>query len=262
MDKQEIDRLYTREYYLSHACEGYRPYLDGTTSLIKQKEAALLDLKNKDAVLDIGCGRGEFLRYCSNKITGTFSGIDYSSDAVALAQETLAARENCTVVVASSDKLPFADESFTKINMGDVLEHLTPEVIDRTIPELLRVLKPGGILLIHTAPNLYFLRLFFIIRFVMKCVGKGKLADELHHKIDNARDMHINVQSYLSLRKTAKKTGRRFNIWIDRDLLRSGSNKFTNDLNNSFVGNILNFLSRFFLVRLLIGNDLWCLIRK
>lgn len=57
------------------------------------------------------------------------------------------ARELPTVrfAVAGADgRLPYADESFDMFVASEVLEHMNDQQLDRTISEMLRVLKPGG----------------------------------------------------------------------------------------------------------------------
>jgi methionine biosynthesis protein MetW len=100
----------------------------------------------KNRILDIGCGDGSFVikfrKHCE-----TF-GVDISQDAVKIAKE---AGVNAYEVDVSSQKLPFQDEYFDIIYMGDVIEHLTNP--DHAVKEVTRVLKRNGFLVLST-PNL------------------------------------------------------------------------------------------------------------
>jgi SAM-dependent methyltransferase len=112
-------------------------------------------------LLDAGCGSGrtldELARY------GRVSGIDLSVDAVAAARR----RGHDDVHVARVEDLPFPDATFDVVTCLDVIEH-TPD--DRvTLAELLRVTRPGGLLLVtvpayqalwsrHDEVNLHFRR--------------------------------------------------------------------------------------------------------
>ncbi len=88
-------------------------------------------------ILDIGCGDGYFAR-------ATFTppldvGIDPSPAALA---ECARLGIYDTLQPASGADLPFPDASFATVVSNCVLEHI-PE-IDRTLAEISRVLKPGG----------------------------------------------------------------------------------------------------------------------
>jgi SAM-dependent methyltransferase len=120
-----------------------------------------LPLPRDARLLDAGCGSGrtldELARY------GRVSGIDLSEDAVAAAH----ARGHDDVHVARVEELPFEDGTFDVVTCLDVIEH-TPD--DRaTLAELLRVTRPGGLLLVtvpayqalwsqHDEANLHFRR--------------------------------------------------------------------------------------------------------
>jgi methionine biosynthesis protein MetW len=100
----------------------------------------------KNRILDIGCGDGSFIikfkKYCE-----TF-GVDISQNAVKMAKE---AGINAYEVDVSSQRLPFRDEYFDIVYMGDVIEHLTNP--DFAIKEVARVSKRNGFLVLST-PNL------------------------------------------------------------------------------------------------------------
>jgi len=100
----------------------------------------------RNRILDIGCADGslviKFKKHCE-----TF-GVDISQNAVKMAKE---AGINAYEVDVSSQKLPFQDEYFDIIYMGDVIEHLTNP--DHAIKEVTRVLKWNGFLVLST-PNL------------------------------------------------------------------------------------------------------------
>jgi methionine biosynthesis protein MetW len=100
----------------------------------------------KRRFLDIGCGDGSFI-ITFKKHCETF-GVDISQNAIKMAKE---AGINAYKVDVSSQKLPFHDEYFDIIYMGDVIEHLTNP--DFAINEVYRVLKQNGFLVLST-PNL------------------------------------------------------------------------------------------------------------
>lgn len=96
-------------------------------------------------VLDIGGGRSGLasLLYPGSRIIALDSDPTFADD-----------RHNrkpgVTFVCADATRLPFADASFDLVSMFDVIEHIPDD--RRAICEALRVLRPGGHLLV-TTPN-------------------------------------------------------------------------------------------------------------
>jgi SAM-dependent methyltransferase len=102
-----------------------------------------LDLPRRAAILDAGCGSGRTLDDLAAR--GTVCGVDTSATAVEMARR----RGHRDVRVAAAEDLPFGDRTFDLVTCLDVIEH-TPD--DRaTLAELLRVTRPGGVL-VATVP--------------------------------------------------------------------------------------------------------------
>jgi ubiquinone/menaquinone biosynthesis C-methylase UbiE len=72
-----------------------------------------LQLTPDDALLDVGCGGGVFLRRALETGCGAV-GVDHSEDMVHLARRVTEGR--APIVHASADKLPFAQDSFTAVS--------------------------------------------------------------------------------------------------------------------------------------------------
>ena len=93
-------------------------------------------------VLDIGCGPGFFLKELEGKYYETY-GLDISQKAI----EEAGKFTNAELRVGDvGEKLPFKDEFFDGIVMADVIEY--PEDYEKTLREVNRITKPGGILFI------------------------------------------------------------------------------------------------------------------
>lgn len=90
-------------------------------------------------ILEIGCGTGEFTRPLATFTKAQLTGIDVAPALIARARKDLPA--NAAVSVADVERLPFADGTFDAIVGNAVLHHLR---LDRAVPEILRVLAPGG----------------------------------------------------------------------------------------------------------------------
>jgi|SRR3989344_7789084 len=99
-------------------------------------------------VLDIGCGTGKNLEeFCK---FGKAFGIDTSIDAIRFCREKRGLKN---VTLASAQKTGFSYDSFDVVCILDVLEHTDDK---KTLKEIHRILKPGGLLLI-TVPAFNFL---------------------------------------------------------------------------------------------------------
>jgi SAM-dependent methyltransferase len=113
-------------------------------------------LKAGSRVLEIGCGAGNLLLQAT--LTGSYPvALDLSMQALTFVRSRLEEANSgteapngfaCTQAIGES--LPLANGSFDCILMSEVIEHL--EVPQISIREAVRVLRPGGRLLI-TTPN-------------------------------------------------------------------------------------------------------------
>lgn len=104
-----------------------------------------------DRVLDIGTGPG-YLALAASRLVGpegSATGIDASPEMIDRACE-LAAREGSAAgfQVASAALLPFDDGAFDVVVSRLVFHHLTGELKGQALAEILRVLRPGGRLLV------------------------------------------------------------------------------------------------------------------
>jgi SAM-dependent methyltransferase len=90
--------------------------------------------RGRDLVLDVGCGRGDFL-------WGRSVGVDLDADA-------LPRDGRRTVVCDLTVGLPFADGKFEGILAKDIIEHVAdPRAL---LAELRRITRPGGLLVVVT----------------------------------------------------------------------------------------------------------------
>lgn len=100
---------------------------------------------NKKLLLDAGCGTGWFSR------KGCEFGADVVSVDVGLGLLSKVAEKCCSHCIAASVlSLPFQDDVFDFVVSSDVIEHTQDPA--KALNELIRVLKPGGILAV-TVPN-------------------------------------------------------------------------------------------------------------
>jgi len=105
---------------------------------------AELALTPDDYLIEIGCGGGAFLKAALR--TGCrAAAIDHSPDMVRLALDEnreAVAQGRLEIKLASADRLPFPDDTFTAADMTGVLGFL-PDAL-AAFREIRRVLRPGG----------------------------------------------------------------------------------------------------------------------
>jgi SAM-dependent methyltransferase len=89
-------------------------------------------------VLDVGCGTGSYTQWLAR----------------------WALPDNVQLTGADAAQLPFADETFDAVVGNAILHHLP---LDRAVPEMLRVLKPGG-RFCFAEPNLANPHVFVMLR--------------------------------------------------------------------------------------------------
>ena len=96
-------------------------------------------------LLDAGCGTGGLLARLRQALPGQpATGIEYFPAAAARA----CAKAGVPVAAGTVNALPFADASFGAVTSLDVLCHAAVDP-DRALAELVRVLVPGGLLVVN-----------------------------------------------------------------------------------------------------------------
>lgn len=99
--------------------------------------------------LDFGCGPGTFLSLLPMDVSAV--GVDIAGAQIAYAQKHYGDRTKEFIKIESGH-LPFPDETFDSISCIEVIEHLDASTNAAIFSEFLRVLKPGGKLIV-TTPN-------------------------------------------------------------------------------------------------------------
>jgi 2-polyprenyl-3-methyl-5-hydroxy-6-metoxy-1,4-benzoquinol methylase len=100
--------------------------------------------------LDVGCGAGTFI--------GTLPADEHTSLGIDIAQSQIdyANRQyggsNRRFEVVEAGPLPFPEAAFDVVTTIELIEHLTEEISVSLLRDCLRVLRPGGLLLVST-PN-------------------------------------------------------------------------------------------------------------
>jgi len=201
---------YTEEYFLTD-CGGHEEYSKGRLSIRHRKALEYLKVQQGEAILDIGCGRGELLQACSEKGANPI-GIDYSLAAIGISRKF---GENIVLIRASATALPFRDGVFDKVIMLDIVEHLAPNDLLKCLEDVKSVLKKDGEVFIHT-PNQWGDFIFAVVyRVILKLRSQSQQKVESSSLgIHNYSALHVNVLNPISLKRTLRKAGFKSKIWF------------------------------------------------
>lgn len=115
----------------------YLPFLD-----------AILSITNKPQAIDLGCGRGEWLEYLKS--------LGFNAQGVDLDEGMLEACQELGLSAKKGEMIEFIgtlpDASCMVVSAFHVVEHIRFEDVKIFVQEALRVLQPGGLLIMET-PN-------------------------------------------------------------------------------------------------------------
>lgn len=108
-------------------------------------------LKPGERVLDVGCGTGGVTIPAKQRVgkTGEATGIDPSLKMIAIARQK-ASRASLEIDfrVGVIESLPFPDRTFDAVTSSLMMHHLPEHLRVKGLAEILRVLKPGGRILV------------------------------------------------------------------------------------------------------------------
>lgn len=176
----------------------------------------LLQLHAGQRVLDIACGRGEVIALAS-QLGAEAIGIDYSDASIAFASDMRRALDgkkagDFGLVQGDACSLPFADASFDRISMLDIVEHLVPGQLESMFREVKRVLRPEGFAVVHTLPN----------RWVYE-IGYRLARAFLRHLPEDPRNpyekqIHVNEQDIVKLHRMLNLAGLSHRLWLEQHI--------------------------------------------
>jgi SAM-dependent methyltransferase len=146
-----LDAYYTRYYRDALGIPGWRELVAVRRSDAAYEAQRLARLEEAIGrplgglvILNVGCGTGGFNVAAAGAGALTY-GVDASSEAVGIAADRTG---DGRVVHAPAEALPFVDRSFDLVYCYSTLEHVADA--RRAVGEMVRVLKPGGLLYLHT----------------------------------------------------------------------------------------------------------------
>jgi len=146
--------LYRSQIVLTNGMKGAISSMDKHDQYRSGRISFIMDAVNKYGIhingkvlADFGCGAGAISRLYVEQGAERVIGIDVDRKAIQRARN-LHASSNVSFCVSSVDRIPLENETVDVIISCDVFEHVARA--DTTLTECLRILRPGGKMLIGT----------------------------------------------------------------------------------------------------------------
>ncbi len=141
------------------------------------KERIQKDQPHARRILECGCGSGHFSFYMAQN-GFQVSGVDLSESAISKTSEKFReAGLSADFVVGDIRKLPFPSNSFDVVFSGGVLEFF--EDIKAPLEEMVRVLRPGGMLIANIVPRKFSIQTIADVQrtivHALRNIAKGKI---------------------------------------------------------------------------------------
>jgi len=168
-------------------------------------------------------------------------------------------RARGSVAQANAVALPFRDRSFDRVLLSDVVEHVPWAMAEELLREVRRILVPSGRAVVHTAPNLWFISL--VKRPLVLILRLTRRESALHRfaEYDRLRYlMHPNELSPVTFRRLMRGSGMPSRVWVDGDVLRSGSSEWTARW-PAWLVRALGAVAGSWPLKLLLGNDMYAI---
>lgn len=109
-----------------------------------------IDPRDDSVILDCACGRGFYLNMFRYVSSCKLVGLELDWEIIQKARQNVGHLPDVLLTNANIYHLPYADDTFDGVILSEILEHVERDVDG--LKEVLRVLKPGGVVAI-TVPN-------------------------------------------------------------------------------------------------------------
>lgn len=141
-------------------------------------------LEAGDRALDVCTGTGALLPVVAQRSGqgGLLVGLDFSGGMLRQAKAKLAGMAGVVLVRADAEQLPFRGETFHAVTCSHAFYELKGTGAERTLREIVRVLRPDGrfLMMEHEVPERPVLRALFYVRLLS--MGLRKALEVLGHE--------------------------------------------------------------------------------
>jgi len=124
--------------------EWYNRTIDAMQFRAIRKALDCAELSPGSRFLDVGCGTGRWLRRYE-QMGFRATGVDATPLMLSLAKQR---GTGSALVGGEAFRLPFADSTFDAVSDITVIQHIVPDAQPQALAEYLRVIKPGGRLIL------------------------------------------------------------------------------------------------------------------
>lgn len=227
----------------------------------------LANIQPGNKVLDIACGRAEMPLLCAEHGAEAI-GLDYSASALNFANKLKQSvisksKSQFTIGLVRSDActLPFKENTFDRVTMLDIIEHLLPNQLELMFREVRRVLRNDGYAVIHTLPNRWVYDITFpLLNRISKKIPKDP-------RSESEKKIHINEQDLNKLHKVLCKCQLKNRLWLEQYIpaqarWNQGKDVYGDNRDSLYpaftgiAGNILE-LASLTPIKLLLSNDIF-----
>lgn len=123
-----------KEYYENESFWTEERYLNNDAELKRFKGVHSLIPASTNAILDVGCGNGAFLKYLEDN-SSNVKKTGYERSQTAIANKVCKSE----IIEGSADRIEYPDNSFDVVLALEVIEHLPFGIYENTLKELQRV---------------------------------------------------------------------------------------------------------------------------
>jgi SAM-dependent methyltransferase len=123
-----------------HAPEWFNHAIDNFQSRALRRALSIAEISPGSRILDVGCGTGRWVRRFG-ELGFSPIGVDATFDMLSIARSH---RTTAPLIVGSASSLPFSDAAFDGVSDITVVQHLPYELQPKALQEMVRVLRPGG----------------------------------------------------------------------------------------------------------------------